>query len=625
MHVEVGRINRQQSVDIQALLLTLAMIAVIELLSNTVFKIPLLAALLGVITYVSYRYGQRSGLISAAMISVYGIYYFSTVDQLFHYTEPHLARLILLPITGVIVAMAVGILRATALSAEEKLRHQLDFSRAIHDSLGEGVCAVDNQGRVTFVNAAAEQMLGWKEVELLGKDIHSTIHFQRPDGTPYPREECPLLHVLRSGVVYRNHHDTFIRKNGMMFPVRYSSSPIVEHGQVEGAIVVFHDITKHKRAEEELNLYRLMVESAVDYAIFRLDPHGYIASWNIGAERIKGYQAEEIIGQHFSRFYRPEDRARGKPEYVLQVAATEGRFEEEGWRLRKDGLRFWASVVVTALRDEHGQLTGFSKITRDLTERKRAEDEIRELNAVLERRVQERTRQLEEANQDLEAYSYSISHDLRAPLRGMQGLAQALLEDYGDQLNQTGQNYACRIVGAAALMDQLIQDLLSYSRLSRVDVRLQPVNLRLALDEALKQIEPELCKHRAQVIVKTDLPGILGHPTILIQVLANLLTNAVKFVAPEVQPRVEVWAEQRGDLVRLWVADNGIGIAQQDQDRVFNVFERLHGVETYPGSGIGLAIVRRGTERMGGHVGVESEPGHGSRFWIELLRAEKYN
>jgi signal transduction histidine kinase len=249
-------------------------------------------------------------------------------------------------------------------------------------------------------------------------------------------------------------------------------------------------------------------------------------------------------------------------------------------------------------------------------------DRVRESQATLEERVQERTRELQERNDDLEAFGYSISHDLRAPLRAMQGFSQIILEDYGDRLDDKGRQHAQRIVVAAKRMDELIRDLLAYSRLSRATLETAPVNLQNVVTEALSQLEAELQRTGARVQVGEPLPTVRGHQSTLSQVVANLLGNSMKFVPPGRNPEVKVRAEPRNGQVRLWVEDNGIGILPEHQQRIFNVFERLHANDQYPGTGIGLAIVKKGMERMGGTAGVESEVNSGSRFWIELPRVE---
>jgi signal transduction histidine kinase len=249
-------------------------------------------------------------------------------------------------------------------------------------------------------------------------------------------------------------------------------------------------------------------------------------------------------------------------------------------------------------------------------------DRVRESQATLEERVADRTRELQERNDDLEAFGYSISHDLRAPLRAMQGFSQIILEDYGDKLDDKGRQHASRIVAAAKRMDELIRDLLAYSRLSRTNLETAPVSLQNVVKEALSQLEAELQKTGAHVRVTEPLPAVRGHQSTLSQVVANLIGNGMKFMPPGRAPEIKVRAEARNGHVRLWVEDNGIGIRPEHQQRIFNVFERLHGNEQYPGTGIGLAIVKKGMERMGGKVGVESVIETGSSFWIELPRVD---
>ncbi len=249
--------------------------------------------------------------------------------------------------------------------------------------------------------------------------------------------------------------------------------------------------------------------------------------------------------------------------------------------------------------------------------RKVGEAKVRELNAALEDRVRERTRELREALLELESFAYTIAHDLRAPLRAQAGFSEILLSEYGDKLDEEARGHLGRIRHAAERMDSLVQDLLSYSRLTREEIRLQPVDMSALLSEVLIRMESDIRERRAEVIVAGSLPPVLAHRVMLEQVLTNLVSNAIKFVAPGVGPRITVRGEAREGRVRLWVEDNGIGIPAEYREKVFGVFERLE-PDKYPGNGIGLAIVRKAVERMGGRTGVESAPGSGSRFWFEL-------
>jgi len=261
------------------------------------------------------------------------------------------------------------------------------------------------------------------------------------------------------------------------------------------------------------------------------------------------------------------------------------------------------------------------ELAREVEERRRIERELQVLNTRLEERVDERTGDLRRALQELEAYAYSIAHNLRGPLRGMAGLSDILMDDERHNLSFEGQAHLRRIMESARRMDELIMGLLDYSRVSREDVPRLRVPLGEVVDEAIRRRGEDLRRRRADIAVDGPLPDVTGHREALVQVVAHLLSNAAKFVAPGIDPQIRVRAERTGAVIRLWIEDNGIGIDPRYHDRVFGVFERLHKQEEYPGTGIGLAIVRKCMERMGGHASVQSEPGKGSRFWIEAPAA----
>jgi signal transduction histidine kinase len=250
-------------------------------------------------------------------------------------------------------------------------------------------------------------------------------------------------------------------------------------------------------------------------------------------------------------------------------------------------------------------------------ERARAERELQELNRDLETRVARRTAELKEALTDLEGFSYTVAHDLRAPLRALAGFSGFLREEYGPVLDAKGREYVERIENAARRMDELVQDLLSYSKLTREQIRLERTDVGELIREVRQQMEPEIQERHAEIRVESRTPEVMAHRVMLSQALTNLIGNALKFVDPGVVPEIRISAEARDGTLRLWVSDNGIGIPPDCHQRIFDIFTRLE-PGRFPGTGIGLAIVRKALDRMGGACGVESAPGKGSRFWIEL-------
>ena len=351
--------------------------------------------------------------------------------------------------------------------------------------------------------------------------------------------------------------------------------------------------------------FRLLVEGARDYAILMLDPSGRVSTWNPGAERLKGYSAAEIIGDHFARFYPPEDVERGLPDVELQTAAREGRFESEGWRVRKDGSRFWANAILTALRNERGKLLGFSKVTRDLTERKRAEDELKRTALDLAR-----------SNAELEQFAYVASHDLQEPLRAVSGCVELLQRRYEGQLDARAEELMNHARDGATRMRDLINDLLAYSRAGARGNALAPTDCNVALERALTNLSVAI-RESAAVITKDPLPTVLGDPAQITQVLQNLLSNAIKFRGARI-PDIHVAAERNGGAWLFSVRDNGIGMEAVYSERIFRVFQRLHTRRQYPGTGIGLAICKKIIEHHGGRVWVTSQPGQGSTFYFTV-------
>jgi PAS domain S-box-containing protein len=341
---------------------------------------------------------------------------------------------------------------------------------------------------------------------------------------------------------------------------------------------------------------------------------GYFKQLNPTWHKVLGFPEEELKARPLLEFVHKEDYAATKREISrLSLGSTTEYFENRYHC--SDGTFRWIGWTAAPFPAERLVYI----FARDITAQKQAEVEIQHLNQQLNQRVSD----LVEVNKELEAFNYSISHDLRGPLRSMQGFASALLEECESQLGEIGREYALRIVNSGRYMDTLLRDLLAYSRLTAAELTLAPVELNTLLADVIEQFQNEIQEKSAVIQIDPSLDCVLGHASTLRHIFANLIGNALKFIEGNTRPRVHIFTESGADSVRIWVEDNGIGIAAEHQSRIFGLFERLHSGPGYSGTGVGLAIVRKGAERMGGRAGVDSKVGKGSRFWIELAAVTK--
>jgi PAS domain S-box-containing protein len=493
--------------------------------------------------------------------------------------------------------------------------------QGIITSAMDAVITIDSQQRIVLFNPAAEQMFGLTMQDAMGRAVAALIpestrlwHAMPSEDIAHDRRNESRISALRAM--------TGRRADGAEFPAEASISQLQIGGEKLFTIIL-RDVTDRKKAEEYTGRLAAIVEHS-GTAIFSKTLDGIITSWNPGAEALFGYSAAEMIGRSV-RTIVPEECLGEEDMILLRLTSGESVYRETV-RLRKNGQRVAVSITCSPVRDRAGRIIGAAKIARDITEEKETEAKLQEAQrklllhaADLEATVAERTARLRETVNDLQSFSYSIAHDMRAPLRAMGMFAQLLKEEIDSgTLSASAKDYCARIMVGAGRLDNLIHDALNYTKAALQDVGVQPVNLSV-LVRGLVDTYPNLHADKADIHIDDDLPVVLGNESLLTQCFSNLLGNAVKFVAPGVRPQVRVRAETFNGTARLWVEDNGIGIPKHAHPRLFSMFQKLD--NRYEGTGIGLAIVRKVVERMGGQVAVESEPGRGSRFWVELKLA----
>ena len=532
---------------------------------------------------------------------------------------------------------------------------QLRKMGARYRSLVEGIPAVtfmasmDEDASELYVSPQIEALLGFSAKEWLENPIlwYTQLH---PDDQERWHDE--FARTVSTGARFQSVY-RFVARDGRVVWVQGEAQVVRDDdGRPLFLQGVAFDITGMKEAEQELKAlnatlgqrvaertavaearaaalarseatlreseerHRLLVEGVKDYAIFRLDPDGRVASWNSGAERIKGYSAAEIVGRHFSTFYPPEDADGGKTERLLRAAAASGRVEDEGWRVRKDGSRFWANVVITTLYDPDGRLVGFAKVTRDLTAARLADEAVREAQQELE----EYARELARSNEAFGQFGYVVAHDLRQPLRTMKSYIQKLAERYEGRLDEEATNYVSRAVNAADRMRELIDGLLTYSRVRTQGREPVPVACAEAFAAARANLQAAIDESGA-VVDAGELPTVLADPTQLVQVFQNLIGNALKFHG-DGPSEVRVSARRQDAEWLIEVADNGIGFEPEYSERIFGLGERLHGASKYPGHGIGLATCEKIVQRHGGRIWASSPgPGRGATISFTLPAA----
>jgi PAS domain S-box-containing protein len=555
-----------------------------------------------------------------------------------------------------------------------------DLYRRLVESVSDyAIFALDSKGYVSSWNPGAQRIKGYSADGIVGRHFSS---FYPPDDIAAGKPTQVLEVAARDGRV--EDEGWRVRKDGSRFWANVVISAVHnEQGQVIGFTKVTRDLSERRRAEDTLRQseerFRLIVQTIKDYAILMLDPAGHVVSWNEGAERIKGYTGDEVIGRAFTVFYPPDAVAAGFPQRELEIATREGSFENEGWRVRKDGSRFWANVVITALHNNDGQLIGFAKVTRDLTARREAEeqarrlaaeeaaraeaqrraDELARLNEQLQEQAVEIAAQIEElrastealnekneelnralldartareaaeraavaaneAYRELDQFAYVASHDLKAPLRGIANLAQWIQDDTWERLGAESIEHMRLLQGRVRRMEALIDGILTYSRAGRVLDRPEAVDTGALVREVI-----ELLAAPTDVTIQlsAEMPLLQAERVPLQQVFLNLIGNAVKFTRMvRSDPVIRIDWRDAGDVFEFSVSDNGPGIDPEYHERIWGIFQTLEPRDKVEGTGIGLAVVRKIVDTRGGSAKIESAPKQGATFrftWPKILR-----
>jgi PAS domain S-box-containing protein len=495
--------------------------------------------------------------------------------------------------------------------AEEELRRAEERMRSVVDHVIDGIITIDEYGSIESVNPAAEKLFGYCREEVIGQNVKMLMpepYHGQHDG--YVRN---YLNTGQAKIIGIGREVVGRRKDSSTFPMDLAVSEF-HLGDRRFFTGIVRDITERKQAEEVLRAseerLRLLLESTKDYAIIMLDPRGHVMAWNVGAERIKGYTAEEIIGQPISRFYTQEAIKEGWPQREIDIAIRDGRFEDEGWRVRKDGSTFWANVIMTALYDSAGKLRGFTKVTRDITERRRLEQELRQ-----------RLEDLAEADRQKNEFLAMLAHELRNPMAPMRN-ALHLMKMPGIDEEMAGQ--------ARGMMERqldqlvrLVDDLLDISRIIRgkIELHKEVLDLTIAVMRAVETAQPvvEAQGHGLSIELPDKPIWVEADLIRLSQVIANLLTNAAKYT--DRAGRISLAAETDNDEAVVRVQDSGIGIAQEMLPRIFDLFVQGDRslARSQGGLGIGLTLVKRLVEMHSGSVSATSAGiGKGSEFVIRL-------
>lgn len=520
----------------------------------------------------------------------------------------------------------------------EDIRQNESRFRLLADSLPDQVWTTDKTGKFTYLNAAVSAYSGINDEG----GLHGWTEFMHSSDTATSLDNWN--HSLKTGKEFSVEHRLKNASGDYHWHLTKAIPQKNEQGEILMWVGTSSDIQDRK--EEHSNLeqkvkerslkiseqglqiqrsedrYYNMLNELQDYAVILLDTSGNIQNWNTGAEKIKGYKTEEVLGKNFSIFYTPEDRENGLPLLLIKEAAQKGRAVSEGWRVRKNGEKFWSSVVFTALHDDKNNVTGFLKITRNLTEKKKAEDQQLEYL----KSIEQKNLELQRTNAELESFNYIASHDLQEPLRKIQAFSQLIVEKEKDQLSPSAKDYFSRMNNAASRMQNLLESLIRYSQTSNQPQYLKKVSLNRVLAQVMEDLSEQISE-TGTIVELADLPSIDGDEVQLQQLFSNLISNAMKYRKAGVTPHIAIKAGRLSEAdigivdekvsPNYWhitITDNGIGFEQKYAYKIFELFQRLHGTGNYKGTGIGLAICKKIMRNHHGFITATGQPDNGAVF-----------
>jgi PAS domain S-box-containing protein len=518
--------------------------------------------------------------------------------------------------------------------AEAALREQREWFRVTLDSIGDAVMTTDTGGRISFLNPVASTLTGWPPEQAQGRPIQTVLRTVN-ELTREPAEDIVKRVLVEGCVVNMANHTALVHRDGSETPIEDSAAPIKSSdGNLLGVVIVFHDVTEKRRAHEALRQsaekLHIVADFTYDWEYWR-SPDNRFLFVSPSCERVTGYSREKFLEEPnlYSRIVHPEDRARVL-EHLRQDQCHRELCELEFRIIRRDGLERWIAHACRPVLDENGQMLGRRASNRDITGRKRIEQELEKSRIDLEHRVRERTAELEQRNKDLEDFTFIASHDLQEPLRKIRTFGDLLLNKTGFCLNDQSRDYLHRMRESAARMQTLLKSLLDYSRVTGKERLFSKIELGKSVKESLMNLETLIQEKGAHVEVH-DMPTLEADQNQMTQLFQNLIGNALKFQRANERPRVEVYARAlerpgpaSGKAYEIRVEDNGIGFEEPKYlEKIFAPFQRLHGKEEFEGVGIGLAICKKIVERHGGALTASSIPGKGSTFIITLPEKQR--